>query len=70
MLAKNFRAGERWRAQLRWEMFDTFNTPEFLIWSGSANTSTDIFGAGNFGAITATSAAGRRIMQFGLKLYW
>jgi hypothetical protein len=61
MVAKNFRIGERWRAQLRWEMFNTFNTPQFDLPGQNV-------GGGDFGIVTA--AAGRRIMQFGLKLYW
>jgi hypothetical protein len=40
---------------------NTFNTP---VWNQPAST----LGAGNFGQVV--SAGGRRIMQFGLKLYW
>jgi hypothetical protein len=61
MVAKNLRFAERWRAQFRWELFNTFNTPEFGL---PAQT----VGQGNFGIVTG--AGGRRIMQFGLKLYW
>jgi hypothetical protein len=61
MLAKNFYIGERWRIQFRWEAFNTFNTPEW----GLPNQT---LGGGGFGAIT--TAEGRRIQQFGLKLYW
>ena len=61
MMAKSFQFNERWRAQFRWEVFDTFNTPAFGLPAQN-------FGGGNFGVIT--SASGRRIMQFGLKLYW
>ena len=43
MLGKNVHFGDRWRAQFRWEMFDTFNTPQFGLPSpalgGSASVS-------------------------------
>jgi hypothetical protein len=61
MLAKNFSLAERWRVQFRWETFNTFNTPQF-------GQPTQNFGGADFGLVT--SAGGRRIMQFGLKLYW
>jgi hypothetical protein len=61
MAGKNFRFGERWRVQFRWEMFNTFNTPQF----GLPNTA---LGGGSFGVITA--AGSKRIMQAGLKVYW
>lgn len=61
MLAKNFRFAEHWRAQFRWELFNTFNTPQF-------NLPNNSFGGGGFGSVTG--ASGRRIMQLGLKLYW
>jgi hypothetical protein len=61
MVGKNFSITERWRAQFRWELFNTFNTPQF----GLPNQD---LGGGSFG--TVTGAGGRRIMQFGLKLYW
>jgi len=61
LLAKNFRVGEQWRAQFRWEMFNMTNTPNW----GNVN---DNLGGASFGAIT--SASSRRIMQLGLKLYW
>ncbi len=61
MLAKNFRWGENWRAQFRWEAFDFTNTPAFQI----PNTS---FGSGNFGVVTSTLPNSRRIMQLGLRI--
>jgi len=61
LVAKNFRAGERWRVQYRWETFNTFNTPEF-------NLPNQTLLGGGFGLVTG--AGGRRIMQMGLKLYW
>src|SRR5262249_11341252 len=56
LLAKNFVVRERFRAQLRWETFNTFNTPQFDL-------PNQTLGGGGFG--TVTSAGGRRIMQFG-----
>ncbi|MBI3682742.1 MAG: TonB-dependent receptor [Acidobacteria bacterium] len=61
MLAKNFRWGERRRAQFRWELFNMFNSPQFQL-------PAQVFGSAGFGEIT--EAGGRRIMQLGLKLYW
>jgi hypothetical protein len=63
MLAKNFSFSERWRAQFRWEMFDMFNSPLF-------NQPGNSLGSASFGQVTSASPWGRRIMQFGLKLYW
>jgi len=59
---KNFRATERFTAQLRWETFNTFNHTQF----GNANTNTQ---SPTFGAITSTRVAPRR-MQLGLKILW
>ena len=57
---KNFSFSERFRTQLRWETFNTFNHTQF----GSANlTMTDT----NFGRITSTRIGPRR-MQLGLRL--
>ena len=61
LVAKNFYFAERWRVQFRWEMFNLTNTP---VWAQPASA----FGAGNFGI--SASASSRRVMQFGLKLYW
>jgi hypothetical protein len=61
MLGKNFYFLERYRAQFRWEAFNFSNTPAW----GQPNTT---LGTGTFGAVT--SAGGRRIMQFSVKLYW
>jgi hypothetical protein len=61
MVAKNFIARERFRAQFRWEMFNFSNTPQF-------NLPGQSLGDSDLGQITG--AGGRRIMQFGLKLYW
>jgi hypothetical protein len=61
MLGKNFRFGERWRVQFRWEMFNSFNTPVFGL-------PATALGGSSFGIIT--SASSKRIMQGGLKIYW
>jgi hypothetical protein len=61
MPAKNFHFAEHYRVRFRWELFNTFNTPQFSL------PQQDL-GGGSFGIITG--ATGRRIMQFGLKLYW
>jgi hypothetical protein len=60
MLAKSFRVAERWRAQFRWELFNASNTPAWGV------PAADL-GGGNFGVSTP---GGRRVMQFGLKLYY
>ena len=52
---------ERWRVQFRWKALNITNTPAWSVASLE-------LGAGTFGIVT--SAGGRRIMQFGLKLYW
>ncbi len=61
MVAKNWHFLERYRLQFRWEMFNFTNTPQW----GLPNQS---FGSSNFGWLTG--AGGRRIMQFGMKLYF
>lgn len=61
LVAKNVTFRERWRVQVRWETFNTFNTPEFELPNQS-------LGGGGFGFVTG--AGSRRIMQMGLKLYW
>jgi hypothetical protein len=61
MVARNFQFNERWRAQFRWESFNTFNTPEMDLPNQS-------LGGGGFGLVTG--AGSRRIMQMGLKIYW
>jgi hypothetical protein len=69
MIGKNFRFKERYRAQFRWEMLDAFNTPAFDN-IGRWPSPSQAVGAGNFGLVTQANALSRRIMQFGLKLYW
>ena len=60
-LFKNTSITERVMVQFRSEFFNLFNTPQF----GLPNQD---LGGGSFGNVT--NAGGRRIMQFGLKLYW
>jgi hypothetical protein len=60
-LAKNIDITEGFRAQLRWETFNSFNTPEF-------NNPRDQVGQSGFGVVNAGNS--HREMQFGLKLYF
>jgi hypothetical protein len=60
-IMKNFRIGERYRVQFRWEAFNAFNTPAF------GNPGSDLGGAG-FGISSAGSS--HREMQFALKFYY
>ena len=61
VVARNRHFLERYRLQFHWEMFNFTNTPQW----GLPNQS---FGSSNFGRLTG--AGGRRIMQFGMKLYF
>jgi hypothetical protein len=63
MLAKNFRFLERYRLQWRLDVIDVANTPQFSLPAESLSGS-------NFGIITATDGATRRILEFAVKLYW
>jgi hypothetical protein len=60
-ILKNFRFGERWKAQFRAEMFNFTNTPQF----GRANTT---LGSGAFGTVTGTTNVGPRNVQLGLRI--
>jgi hypothetical protein len=57
---KNFKIGERFNTQFRWEMFNVWNHTQF----GTANLSLS---SANFGRITSTLVGPRR-MQLGLRL--
>ena len=59
-LFKNFRIGDRFNAQFRWETFNTWNHTQF----GSANLNTT---SPSFGRITGLRVGPRR-MQFRLRL--
>ena len=59
LLAKTFSIRERVRADIRAEMFNAFNTPQF----GNPGAS---LGTGTFGRITGTAADNRQV-QFALK---
>lgn len=58
-LAKNFRFGEAYRLQFRWEMFNATNTPAFGAPTADPSSSAD-------GQIVSTINS-PRIMQFGAK---
>ena len=59
---KNFRFGERYRFQFRWEMFNAFNRPTF----GQPNNNLS---SGTFGQITYSQLP-PRTMQAALKFYF
>jgi hypothetical protein len=61
-LIKNTTFAERYRLQFRWEMFNAFNTPQFL----NPNNITDAGGPGG----RILSARDPRLMQVALKLYF
>src|SRR2546426_528139 len=60
-IAKNFRIFEKLRAQLRGELYDLTNTPQF------APPGVTV-GAGDFGQVNGTRYNDRRNVQLGLKL--
>ena len=60
-VSRNFRIGDRYRVQLRWEAFNALNAPQFNL-PGSG------LGGGGFGI--ATAGASDREMQFALKLHF
>jgi len=62
-LSKNFRFGERYRVQFRWEMFNAFNHPSFGY---PDNYLTD----GTFGQILGTGSVPARTQQAALKFYF
>ena len=62
MVAKNVRWGEDVRLQFRWEMFNALNTPQFGL--PNSELWQQRFRPGG------RRRGGRRIMQFGLKLYF
>lgn len=63
MCSRNFLYAEHYRLQIRADILDLFNTPQFAL---PATT----FGGSNFGIITATDNSTRRIVELGAKLYF
>ena len=60
-LYKNFKAGEKWKAQLRGEAFNAFNHPRF----DAPNTNP---GSSSFGVVTPVQLNQPRTLQLALKL--
>ncbi len=60
-ILKNFRFGERFKAQFRGEMFNMTNTPQF----GRASTTV---GNADFGRVSGTTNVGPRNIQLGLRV--
>ncbi|MGH9672370.1 MAG: TonB-dependent receptor domain-containing protein, partial [Bryobacteraceae bacterium] len=60
-LGKNFAIGERWRLQMRGDMFNFFNHTNF------SSVTTDIT-SGNFGRYSGTTGA--RVVQLNARLSW
>ena len=60
-IAKNTQLSERVTMQIRWETFNSFNTPEF-------NNPRDQVGQSGFGVVNAGNS--HREMQLGLKFYF
>jgi hypothetical protein len=60
-VSKNFKVRETGRMQLRWEVFNIFNHPNF-------DPPNATFGTARFGQIS--SAEDARELQFGMKLVW
>ena len=61
--SKNFTFRERYRLQIRADILDLFNHPQFALPATS-------FGGSNFGIITATDNVTRRIIEVAAKLYF
>lgn len=59
---KSFRITERTKLEFRWDMFNTFNHPDF-------NPPNSRVGSSSIGRVTSTSVDPRR-MQFGLRLFF
>ncbi len=62
-LQKNWAVGERKTVQFRWEVFNIFNHPNFVLMNRNFNESA----AGYLTSVAATGTGGPRIMQFALK---
>ena len=62
-LQKNWRVSERKSVQFRWEVFNIFNHPNFVLMDRNFNETA----AGYLSSVAAVGTGGARIMQFGLK---
>jgi hypothetical protein len=62
-LQKNWAVAERKTVQFRWEVFNIFNHPNFVLMNNDFNESA----AGYLTSVAATGTGGPRIMQFALK---
>jgi hypothetical protein len=62
-LQKSWAVGERKAVQFRWEVFNIFNHPNFVLMDRNFNESA----AGYLTSVAATGTGGPRIMQFALK---
>ncbi len=62
-LLKNFRMSERRSFQFRWEVFNVFNHPNFILLNRFFNETA----AGYLTSVAASGQGGPRIMQFSLK---
>ena len=62
-LLKNFAVGERKTVQLRWETFNIFNHPNFLLPNRNYNETA----AGVIDDVAASGQGGPRVMQFALR---
>ncbi len=62
-LQKNWLVGERKNIQFRWEVFNIFNHPNFVLMDRNFNET----GAGYLTSVAAVGTGGARIMQFALK---
>src|SRR5262249_49061674 len=62
-LQKNWGVGEHKRIQFRWEVFNIFNHPNFVLMDRNFNETA----AGYLTSVAAVGTGGPRIMQLGLK---
>jgi hypothetical protein len=66
-ISKNWKYGDRYGLQFRWEMFNTFNHTSFDVPASSGPTSSDI-SVGSSSEITKVGPVAPRVMQGALKL--